>query len=196
MGGAFPGDRFNNALYENPGVGHHWTTIQLVGVRSNRSAIGARIRVEVVEHGTRRSIYRHVNSGGSFGANLLRQTIGLGTASHIETLEVFWPTTGRTQTVADVPLDRKGTQRGESRRVEGREPGGPPRPRWRRAPTGSCSTWIRARARCMGRRKGAPITGTSLPSATTRCFCSLSTATAWPPRCGQATCIAPRTGTT
>ena len=47
----------------------------------------------------------------------------------------------------------------------------------------------------MGRRKGAPITGTSSPSATTRCFCSLSTGTALPPRCGPAMCIAPRTGT-
>ena len=106
MGGALPGDRFNNALYENPGFGHHWATIQLVGVSSNRSAIGARIRVEVVEDGGRRSIYRHVNSGGSFGANPLRQTIGLGTASRIETLEIFWPTTGRTQTLTDVPVDR------------------------------------------------------------------------------------------
>ena len=105
MGGAFPGDRFNNALYENPGFGHHWITIHLVGAQTNRSAIGARIRAEVIEHGTRRAIYRHVNSGGSFGANPLRQTIGLGTASRIESLEVFWPTTGRTQTVADVPVD-------------------------------------------------------------------------------------------
>ena len=41
-----------------------------------------------------------------------------------------------------------------------------------------------------------PTTGTSSPFATTRCFCSLSTGTAWPRRCGQATCIAPTTGTT
>ena len=47
-----------------------------------------------------------------------------------------------------------------------------------------------------GHRKGARITGTLNPSATTRCFCSTSTATAWPPRCGPATCIAPTTGTT
>ena len=63
------------------------------------------------------------------------------------------------------------------------------RPRWRRAPTGSCSTWIQARARC--HRKGARITGTLHPSATTRCFCSTTRATAWPPRCGPATCRAP-----
>ena len=106
MGGAFPGDRFGNVLYENPGFGNHWITVKLVGVRTNRSAIGARIRAEVVEDGTRRSIYRHVNSGGSFGANPLRQTIGLGSATRIERLEVFWPTTGETQAFAAVPVDQ------------------------------------------------------------------------------------------
>ena len=106
MGGAFPGDRYSNVLYENPGFGNHWITVQLVGRRSNRSAIGVRVRAEVVEDGTRRSIYRHVNSGGSFGGNPLRQTIGLGRASRIEVLEVFWPTTGLTQTFHEVPVDQ------------------------------------------------------------------------------------------
>ncbi len=106
MGGAFPGDGYNNVLYENPGFGTHFLTIKLVGVRSNRSAIGARIHAEVVENGERRSIYKHVNSGGTFGANPLRQTIGLGKAEKIETLEIFWHTTGLTQTFHDVPLDQ------------------------------------------------------------------------------------------
>ena len=106
MGGAFPGDRFGNVLFENPGFGNHWITIKLVGVRSNRSAIGARIRADVIEDGVRRTIYRHVNSGGSFGANPLRQTIGLGSAARIERLEVFWPTTGDTQAFTAVPADR------------------------------------------------------------------------------------------
>ena len=107
MGGAFPGDRFGNALYENPGLGNHWITIKLEGVQSNRSAIGARIHVVAVdEDGAERSIYRHVNSGGSFGGNPLRQTVGLGASSRIERLEVFWPTTGVTQTFADLPVDR------------------------------------------------------------------------------------------
>ena len=107
MGGAFPGDRFGNALYESPGFGNHWITVKLEGVRSNRSAIGARIRAVVVDEdeGVRRSIYRHVNSGGSFGGNPLRQTLGLGTAARIERLDVFWPTTGITQTFADLPVD-------------------------------------------------------------------------------------------
>jgi hypothetical protein len=106
MGGAYPGDRANNVLYENPGFGNHWITVRLVGVRSNRSAIGARIRAQIVENGKRRSIYKYVNSGGTFGANPLRQTIGLGSTSTIEVLEVFWPTSGLTQTFNDVPVDR------------------------------------------------------------------------------------------
>jgi len=106
MGGAQPGDGYHDVLYENPGFGNHWITIKAVGVRSNRSAIGARIRAEVIEDGSRRSIYKYVNSGGSFGANPLRQSIGLGKAARIETLEVFWPTTGLTQTFRNVPVDQ------------------------------------------------------------------------------------------
>ena len=104
-----PGDRFGNVLFENPGFGNHWITIRLVGVRSNRCAVGARIRAHVADaagEGARRSIYKYVNSGGSFGANPLRQTIGLGRARKIELLEVFWPTTGRTQRFRDVAVDQ------------------------------------------------------------------------------------------
>ena len=60
----------------------------------------------MIDDGAQRTIYRHVNSGGSFGANPLRQTIGLGQATRIETLEVFWPTTGSTQTFTALPVDR------------------------------------------------------------------------------------------
>jgi hypothetical protein len=107
MGGALRVDAFANVLFENPGFGNRWLTIQLVGTRSNRSAIGARIRVEVEEDGGAvRSIYRHVSSGGSFGAHPLRQTLGLGRARGIRRLEILWPTTGITQVVEDVGLDR------------------------------------------------------------------------------------------
>ncbi len=105
MGGAFPGDRFPDALFRNPGFGNHWLTLRLIGVRSNRSAIGARIRVDVLEDGERRSIYRRVNSGGSFGCNPLRQTVGLGRADSIERLEIYWPTSDTRQTFSEVPVD-------------------------------------------------------------------------------------------
>jgi hypothetical protein len=107
MGGQYRGDGFANALYENPGFGQHWLVVKLVGARSNRVGMGARIRAEIVEGGERRSIYRHVGTGGSFGANsLLRQHLGLGKATRVELLEVFWPVTGHTQRLREVPADR------------------------------------------------------------------------------------------
>jgi hypothetical protein len=74
MGGAYPDDKYPNVLYENPGFDNQWICIKLVGTKSNRSAIGARIQVTVEEKGQSRLIFRHVDSGGSFGANPLRQT--------------------------------------------------------------------------------------------------------------------------
>jgi hypothetical protein len=105
-GGQLPGDKFNDALYENPGFGHHWITIKLVGERSNKSAIGAAIHVTIIEDGKSRSIYRHVNSGGSFGCNPLRQNIGLGNAERIESIDIYWPTTDTRQVFRDVPMDQ------------------------------------------------------------------------------------------
>jgi len=107
MGGAFPGDAFGNALFQNPGFGRHWLEVEVHGVKSNRAGIGARIRCEVTENGVKRSIYRHVNSGGSFGANPLRQHLGLGAATRVDVLEIYWPTSDLTQTFRDVAADAR-----------------------------------------------------------------------------------------
>lgn len=106
LGGAYLGDVYANAVFENPGFDNRWLAVRLEGAESNRSGIGARIRADFSERGERRSIYRWVNSGGSFGANPLRQHLGLGQAERVETLEVYWPTSGRTQRFHDVPVDR------------------------------------------------------------------------------------------
>lgn len=105
MGGAFRGDGAYFALYKNPGFPNHWIKLKLVGVKSNRSALGARIRLEIND-GRPRSIFRHVSSGGSFGANALRQEIGVGQAGVIDLLEVTWPTSGLTQTFKKVAIDQ------------------------------------------------------------------------------------------
>ena len=106
MGGFFHGDKAFNTLFENPGFGNRWISVKLIGTKSNRSAIGARIHVEVLEDGKARSIFRHVNSGGSFGANPLRQTIGLGKASKIEKLSVQWPATTLIQTFRELEMNQ------------------------------------------------------------------------------------------
>ncbi len=106
MGGAFISDQFHNALFENPGFGNRWLAVRLEGRASNRCAMGARIRADIVEDGKRRSVYRTVGSGGHFGANPLRQHLGLGRAARVEALEVSWPATGKTQVFRDLPADR------------------------------------------------------------------------------------------
>lgn len=116
LGGAYPGDAFRNAVLENPGFLNHWITLRLVGTESNRSAIGARIRIVVSENGVQRCIHKDVGTGGSFGGNPLRQTIGLGKADRIVSAEILWPKTGLTQVIEGLPVD------GAARIVEG-EPG-------------------------------------------------------------------------
>jgi hypothetical protein len=106
QGGAYPGDAAHDALFENPGFGNHWLGVIAVGTHSNRSAIGARIRAVIVEDGVERSVYREVGSGGCFGANPLRQHLGLGKATVVKSLEVRWPRSGRTQVLRDVAADR------------------------------------------------------------------------------------------
>lgn len=107
MGGAFPGDRAANCLYENPGFGNHWITIKLEGVESNRSAIGAKIELQITADGQQRTVFKWVNSGGSFGANPLRQEIGLGQATSIDKLTIHWPGLATTQSFTDVALDQQ-----------------------------------------------------------------------------------------
>lgn len=101
MGGAYEGDNARSVLYENPGRGHNWVTLKLEGVKSNRSAIGARIKVTTGE----RTIYKTVSTGGSFGCSPLRQEIGLGKAKEIKTVEITWPS-GLVQTLKNLNVNK------------------------------------------------------------------------------------------
>jgi hypothetical protein len=66
----------------------HWTILHLVGTRSNRSAIGA--RVTVTADGRAQS--DEVRSGGSYlSQNDLRLHFGLGEATSIDKITIAWP---------------------------------------------------------------------------------------------------------
>lgn len=108
LGGAFPGDAFASALFRNPGNANNWVEVRLIGTRSNRSAIGARIRVEVRDKESTRSIWSLVSCGSSFGGNPLTRHIGLGAAERVELLEIFWPS-GETQTFRELAAKRRVT---------------------------------------------------------------------------------------
>ena len=103
VGGAAPGDSHALRVFENPGHGNDWISVKLQGVKTNRSAIGARIKVTVENKGQGiRSIYRTVGSGGSFGASPLQQHIGLGKNARIIDLQIWWPTSNTRQRFSNV----------------------------------------------------------------------------------------------
>jgi enediyne biosynthesis protein E4 len=115
--GAAVGDLFNtgrqdivvNNMHDTPTLLHncaaprgHSLVLQLVGTRSNRSAIGARVTV----HLAGRRLVDEVRSGGSFcSQNDLRIHVGLGARSRADRVDVSWPS-GATDTVAGVDGDQ------------------------------------------------------------------------------------------
>ena len=107
MGGAVLGDKQSARLFENPGNGNGWLAIQLVGEKSNRAGVGARITVTVRNGGgPRREIHRTVGTGGSFGASPLRQHLGLGKSPVIESVEVLWPSSGIRQRFTGISANK------------------------------------------------------------------------------------------
>jgi hypothetical protein len=82
--------------------GNHWLTLKLVGTRSNRSAIGARVRC-VAGAATQTE---EVRGGGSYmSQNDLRVHFGLGPAARAALVEVRWPS-GLVEQWRDVEADR------------------------------------------------------------------------------------------
>jgi hypothetical protein len=105
MGGASNGDKYHNVLFQNPGQGNNWLELKLVGTKTNRAAIGARIKV-VTAGEKPLVIHRHVSTGSSFGANPLQQVIGLAGADRVAVLEIDWPTSGTTQIFRDISANQ------------------------------------------------------------------------------------------
>jgi hypothetical protein len=89
-------------LYHNNGNGNAWLNVKLVGTVSNRSAIGAKVRVKAFYRGASRWQLRDV-SGGDSSSNQqpLNAEFGLADATTIDTVRVEWPS-GIVQELHDV----------------------------------------------------------------------------------------------
>jgi hypothetical protein len=89
-------------LLRNDGVkGHHSILIKCVGTRSNRSAIGARVKVATGDH---RQIGEVMSGSSYYSQNDLRLHFGLGRAQGADVVEVAWPS-GLQETFPDLPAD-------------------------------------------------------------------------------------------
>ena len=108
LGGAYEGDLGRNALFENPGHGNSWISLRLQGSRNNRSAFGARVRVEVHDSaGESRRLHRVVSGGRCFGGNPLRLDIGLGRGSGTAAIRVEWPASGIVDTLDGLDVNNE-----------------------------------------------------------------------------------------
>ena len=89
-------------LHNSGGNGDHFLNFKLVGNKSNRDAIGARLRI--VADGL--SQIREIAGGGSYlSQSDLRASFGLGKSTRAETVEVRW-LSGLQQTFHNVDADK------------------------------------------------------------------------------------------
>ena len=92
-------DLLQNAV----GNQNNWIQVQVVGQKSNRSGIGARIKVVTGTHVQ----YREVQSGGSYlSFHDLRAHFGIGKAEQIDLIEIRW-TNGHIDTGTHLPVNRR-----------------------------------------------------------------------------------------
>src|SRR6267143_1231904 len=80
---------------------YHRVLFKLIGTKSNRAAIGARVTI----HAAGVKQFHEVQGGGSYlSQNDLRLHFGLGAATKMDSVEIRWPN-GATQTLQNVPAD-------------------------------------------------------------------------------------------
>jgi hypothetical protein len=93
-----------HALLRNEvGLQRHWLQVELVGVKTNRDAIGARVSIKV----NGKPQMREVVLGDGYGSqNSLRQHFGLGDATSADEVTVKWPRSGTVQTFPNVAGNR------------------------------------------------------------------------------------------
>jgi len=82
--------------------GNHWLELALQGTKSNRNAIGAKIRITAGGQ----TQFNHVTTASGYASSSAGPVhFGLGAANVVEEIEIHWPS-GRTQTLKDVHADR------------------------------------------------------------------------------------------
>jgi hypothetical protein len=90
-----------NFLYRNGGNGNRWLRVRCQGTASNRSGIGAKVRVRAHIGGVERWQLREIGKSGSFSQPELAAAFGLGDASVADWVRVEWPS-GAVQELSNV----------------------------------------------------------------------------------------------
>ena len=88
--------------------GNNWIKVKLIGTKSNRSGIGARVSCTATvpgENKPHRQIDEVRSGGGYFSQSDLRVHFGLGKAGKVDLLEIHWPS-GQVDILKDVPVNQ------------------------------------------------------------------------------------------
>jgi len=102
-------DNETNAHYRNDNAnGNHWLELRLRGVASNRSAIGAKVRVKAVIAGNPVWLTRLVQGQNAYCGQNLDLHFGLGSSSAADSLVVEWPS-GAVDVLTGFSADRRVT---------------------------------------------------------------------------------------
>jgi enediyne biosynthesis protein E4 len=89
-------------IWMNESPAAHWLEVALEGTKSNRDAIGARVKLQT-RHGAQ---YNHVSfSTGYASSSAGPMHFGLGEDTSVDLLEIHWPS-GTVQTMKNIPADR------------------------------------------------------------------------------------------
>lgn len=103
FGGFYWGTRETTKLYKNMGSGNSSLEVRLIGTRSNRDAIGAKVSAIA----GKRRIHKYVNGGNGFGvANSKVIHLGLGREQRVEHLDIQWPS-GHKQSFRNIPAGQR-----------------------------------------------------------------------------------------
>jgi hypothetical protein len=99
------GENSKSILYKNTGNSNHWLTLDCIGTLSNRSAIGAKVRVKATIGGNAVWQLRTVEGQSGYCGQNLQLHFGLGDAHAIDSLRIEWPS-GRVEVYRNVGADR------------------------------------------------------------------------------------------
>ncbi len=99
-GGAYPADLLTVSVYRPKKLPGNYLNVRLVGTRSNRNAVGARLKLEAGG----RTQHRLVSGGSGFGCLPYEQHFGLGRLTKVDALEISWPS-GLKQRITSLPFN-------------------------------------------------------------------------------------------
>ena len=102
MGGFYLSDGFTNILYQNSNITNNWIGIKLIGDKSGKIALGAKLNL-VCDNKNYNNI---VEPGGSFGSSSLIKVMGIQDCKNIDKLYITWPRDQSIQEINNIAVNQ------------------------------------------------------------------------------------------